>query len=106
MSKKKKDFSLDEYDQATLKSYQDGFFQGMLQAHGLASASVQSLIVSISDVVNLYDSKYDADISLELVTAALKKVLKEMDTNYLDGVRAMKVEFGLDDDDWGDLPDD
>ena len=100
---KKKLFNMDEYDQATLKSFQDGFFQGMMQAHGLASASVQSLIVSIDDVVNLYDNKYDADQSLELVTAALKKVLKEMDTNYLDGVRGMKVEFGLEDDSWEDL---
>ena len=100
---KKKLFNMDEYDQGTLKSFQDGFFQGMIHAHGLASAPVQSLIVSIDDVVNLYEHKYDADHSLELVKAALKKVLKEIDTSYFDGIADMKVEFGIEDDGWEDL---
>ncbi len=97
---KKKLFNMDEYDEATLKSYHDGFFQGMLQAHGLASASVQSLIVSISDVVNLYDDK---DTVLTTIQKALKKVMQDMDKNYIDGVQDMKIEFGLEDDEWEDL---
>lgn len=96
---KKKLFSMDEYDEATLKSYEDGFFAGMREAHSLSDATITSLMTSINDVIRLVGD----DSMLTQILWSLRQTQEEISKNYLDLVTQYKVEFGLEDDEWKDL---